>query len=50
MADRLKDKGFLTSYAGKYNNVLKIRPPLVFSQQDADEFLVAFDASMSEVA
>jgi len=46
LADRLKDKGFLVSYSGKYENVLKIRPPLVFSHANADEFLGAFDACM----
>jgi 4-aminobutyrate aminotransferase-like enzyme len=49
LSDRLKDKGFLVSYSGKYENVLKIRPPLVFSQQNADDFLVAFDACMDEM-
>ena len=29
----LKDKGFLTSNAGAFRNVVKIRPPLVFAQQ-----------------
>ena len=48
LSDRLKDKGFLVSYSGKYNNVLKIRPPLVFSHENADDFLVAFDACMRE--
>ena len=49
LSDRLKDKGFLVSYSGKYENVLKIRPPLVFSQQNADDFLAAFDACMDEM-
>ena len=49
LSDRLKDKGFLTSYSGKYNNVLKIRPPLVFSHEDADAFLAAFDKCMGEM-
>jgi 4-aminobutyrate aminotransferase-like enzyme len=48
LSDRLKDKGFLVSYAGKFNNVLKIRPPLVFSHENADEFLGAFDECMRE--
>ena len=48
LTDRLKDKGFLVSYSGKYENVLKIRPPLVFSHANADEFLVAFDECMEE--
>jgi len=46
LTDRLKDKGFLLSYSGKYDNVLKIRPPLVFSHDNADAFLAAFDECM----
>ena len=46
LADGLKDKGFLASYSGPFNNVLKLRPPLVFSRQNADDFLVAFDECM----
>ena len=46
--NRLKDKGFLTSNAGAFSNVVKIRPPLVFAQRDADEFLAAFDATIAE--
>ena len=45
-ANDLKNRGFLTSNAGALGNVLKIRPPLVFSQADADEFLTAFDATL----
>jgi 4-aminobutyrate aminotransferase-like enzyme len=48
LSDRLKDKGFLVSYSGRFNNVLKIRPPLVFSQENADDFLAAFDECMAE--
>ena len=47
--NRLKDGGFLTSNAGAYKNVVKIRPPLVFTQKHAEEFLTAFDATMAEV-
>jgi 4-aminobutyrate aminotransferase-like enzyme len=45
----LKDKGFLVSYSGKFDNVLKIRPPLVFSHANADDFLTAFDACMRDL-
>lgn len=38
----LKDKGFLIGSAGAYGNILKIRPPLVFSETNAAEFLTAF--------
>ena len=49
LSERLKDKGFLVSYSGKYENVVKIRPPLVFSHADAEAFLAAFDACMDEL-
>jgi len=49
LSDRLKDKGFLVSYSGRFNNVLKIRPPLVFSHENADQFLCAFDTCMEEM-
>jgi 4-aminobutyrate aminotransferase-like enzyme len=49
IVNKLKDRGFLTSNAGAFRNVVKIRPPLVFGQQDADEFLTAFDATLAEL-
>ena len=49
VVDRLKDRGFLTSNAGAHRNLLKIRPPLVFSQDDADEFVNAFDETLAEI-
>src|SRR5580693_3557738 len=47
IVNRLKDKGFLTSNAGVFRNTVKIRPPLVFSQQNAQAFLGAFDEMVS---
>ena len=47
--NRLKDRGFLSSNAGAFRNVVKIRPPLVFARSHAEEFLVAFDATMAEL-
>jgi 4-aminobutyrate aminotransferase-like enzyme len=49
LSNLLKDRGFLVSNAGKFDNVLKIRPPLVFSDENADEFLGAFDECMGEL-
>ena len=49
VVNKLKDRGFLTSNAGAFRNVVKIRPPLVFGQRDADEFLTAFDATIAEI-
>jgi 4-aminobutyrate aminotransferase-like enzyme len=47
--NRLKDKGFLTSNAGTFSNVVKIRPPLTFSHENAGEFLVAWDETIAEL-
>ncbi len=49
VANRLKDRCFLTSNAGAFRNVVKIRPPLVFSQDDAAAFLEAFDAVVADL-
>ena len=42
--------GFLTSNAGAFANVVKIRPPLPFSQANAAAFLVAWDETIAELA
>jgi 4-aminobutyrate aminotransferase-like enzyme len=49
VVNKLKDRGFLTSNAGAFRNVVKIRPPLVFGQGEADAFLAAFDAMIAEI-
>jgi 4-aminobutyrate aminotransferase-like enzyme len=49
IANRLMRKGFLTSNAGALGNVVKIRPPLVFSEDNAAAFLAAFDDVMAEI-
>lgn len=49
IANRLMRKGFLTSNAGAFGNVVKIRPPLVFSQENAVAFLEAFDAVVADI-
>ncbi len=49
VVDKLKDRGFLTSNAGAYGNVVKLRPPLVFSQADAEEFMTAFEDVLAEL-
>jgi 4-aminobutyrate aminotransferase-like enzyme len=39
----LRQKHVLISSAGPHANILKIRPPLTFTQQDADLFLLTLD-------
>jgi 4-aminobutyrate aminotransferase-like enzyme len=43
LVNGLRDKRILISAAGPHANVLKIRPPLVFSRDHADRFLAAID-------
>ena len=40
LANRMRDHGILMSTDGPDNNVLKIKPPLVFSKSNADELLL----------
>jgi 4-aminobutyrate aminotransferase-like enzyme len=49
VVNRLKDKGFLTSNAGAFFNVVKLRPPLVFEREHADQFLNAFEETVREL-
>lgn len=44
MANLMKDEGVLIATHGRYENTLKIRPPMVFSQENSDQLLAALDA------
>ncbi len=43
VANMMKDEGVLISTHGRYENVLKKRPPMIFSQENADQLLTALD-------
>ena len=45
----LRERRVLISAAGPSANILKIRPPLVFSKDNADLFLTALDETVTEV-
>lgn len=49
VVERLKEKGFLVGAAGAFGNVVKIRPPLVFSAADATAFLGAFEEALDDL-
>jgi 4-aminobutyrate aminotransferase-like enzyme len=49
LADRLKELGFLTAAAGAYKNLVKVRPPLVVSKDDAAAFLEAFETARQDI-
>ena len=50
LVNGLRERRILISAAGPAGNVLKIRPPLVFSEADADLFLAAVDEVLGGLA
>jgi 4-aminobutyrate aminotransferase-like enzyme len=50
VVNRLRDCGVLTGTDGPHHNVIKLRPPLVFSEADADLFVSTLDAILQEDA
>jgi 4-aminobutyrate aminotransferase-like enzyme len=48
VVNRLRERGVLTGTDGPHHNVLKLRPPLVFSGEDADLLLETLDAVLEE--
>lgn len=48
IANRMRDHGILVSTDGPYHNVLKIKPPLVFTAENADFFVATLDKIMAE--
>jgi len=45
----LRDDGFLLGRTGAYNNVVKIRPPLVFTPEHARMLLGGLDRALARV-
>ncbi len=48
ISNRMKDKGILMSVDGPDHNVLKIKPPLVFSKENASELIDALTLVLKE--
>ncbi len=46
--ERLKDHGILLSTDGPNRNVIKIKPPLAFSDEDAERLVAVLDAVLAE--
>ncbi|MNZ19564.1 2,2-dialkylglycine decarboxylase [compost metagenome] len=49
IVNQMRERGVLISKIGPGDNILKIRPPLVFSRADADFFIDTLDTVMSEL-
>jgi 4-aminobutyrate aminotransferase-like enzyme/Ser/Thr protein kinase RdoA (MazF antagonist) len=50
IVNRLRDSGILAGTDGPHHNVIKLRPPLVFSQADADLFVSTLHSILEEDA
>ena len=48
VANRMRDLGILVSTDGPFHNVLKIKPPLCFTERDADRLVTALDEILVE--
>lgn len=49
LTNALRNAGILTNPIGKHGNILKLRPPMVFSTGNADHFLAALANCLREI-
>ncbi len=49
IVEKMKEKGYLLSTDGPLHNVLKIKPPMPFNKQNADEMIQYLDSALSEL-
>src|SRR5690348_5121024 len=50
VVNRLRECGILTGTDGPHHNVIKLRPPLIFTEKDADLFVNTLNAILQEDA
>jgi len=50
VVNRLRDRGVLCGTDGPHHNVIKLRPPLIFSEADADVFVNTLETVLAEDA
>jgi 4-aminobutyrate aminotransferase-like enzyme len=49
VVNELRNRGILMSKIGEHDNVLKLRPPLCFSQENADQLCTTLDDILNEL-
>jgi 4-aminobutyrate aminotransferase-like enzyme/Ser/Thr protein kinase RdoA (MazF antagonist) len=49
VVEKMKDKGYLLSTDGPLHNVLKIKPPMPFNKQNADELVQFLDEALASL-
>jgi 4-aminobutyrate aminotransferase-like enzyme len=50
VVNRLRDRGILAGTDGPDHNVIKLRPPLIFTDEDASLFTSTLDSILAEDA
>jgi 4-aminobutyrate aminotransferase-like enzyme/Ser/Thr protein kinase RdoA (MazF antagonist) len=50
VVNRLRDRGILAGTDGPHHNVIKLRPPLIFPESDADLFVATLESILQEDA
>jgi 4-aminobutyrate aminotransferase-like enzyme/Ser/Thr protein kinase RdoA (MazF antagonist) len=50
VVNRLRERGILAGTDGPHHNVIKLRPPLIFSEADADLFVATLESILQEDA
>ena len=48
IVERMKDRGVLVSTDGPFHNVIKIKPPMVFTKEDADRLFYTLELVLKE--
>jgi 4-aminobutyrate aminotransferase-like enzyme len=49
LIEQMKERGILLSTDGPFHNVIKIKPPLVFSRRDADELVSKIEIVLGDL-
>jgi 4-aminobutyrate aminotransferase-like enzyme len=47
IVEKMKDRGVLLSIDGPWHNVIKIKPPMVFSQENVGQVIIGLEAIIS---
>jgi 4-aminobutyrate aminotransferase-like enzyme/Ser/Thr protein kinase RdoA (MazF antagonist) len=47
LLERMRERQVLVGKEGRFGNVLKLRPPLILSRTEVDEFITALDSALS---
>ncbi|MFN2449936.1 MAG: aspartate aminotransferase family protein [Candidatus Baltobacteraceae bacterium] len=49
MLEEMRKRGVLVGKGGRFGNIMRIQPPLIFSDGDSAEFVRAFEASLAAI-